>query len=160
MCEFCLVGGLKIGSVGRMEIFIFFYIANSSWSNLSPQPPRSNLLQHPPLPPIQISYDPLHSHSSYYIWFLTNQNRIWPFWVILLSDTFDMLMQHVQMSKNGHVTDERFIDGPSGSTDSPTTMSLHNKAMLPDGFAVSFRFAIKYCRMPSGNKSHDGRFED
>ncbi len=93
MGKFCLVGHLKVGSVGRPEIFIFLFC----WPlpiEFIPQHPQSNLLQPPP--PIQIIYNHLHSHSNYYIWFLTNEIQTNPFWLILLLVTFDLLILHMQ----------------------------------------------------------------
>ncbi len=73
----------------------FFYFANPSRSNLSLNTPIK-FIATPPPHPIQIIYDPVHSHSNYYIWFLTNQSLTSPFWVTLLSVTFDLLLLRVQ----------------------------------------------------------------
>ncbi len=77
--EFCLVGHLKVGSVRRLEIFIF-----STW----PIPPNqmyplNQIYCNAPLPPIESFMTPLPSQSNYYIWFLTNQESDKP----ILSNT-------------------------------------------------------------------------
>ncbi len=71
----------------------FFYFANTSRSNLS----LNTSIKFIATPhPIQFICDPLPSRLNYCIWFLTNRNQTSPFWVILLSVTFDLLMSHTQ----------------------------------------------------------------
>ncbi len=70
--------------------------------SILPTPPNQMYPSTPPIkfiataPPIQIIYDPFHSHLNYCIWFLTNQSQTSPFWVILLSESFDLMMSHMQ----------------------------------------------------------------
>ncbi len=92
----CILLGWEVeGRVGRATGNLHFsYFANPSQSNLSRNTP--NQIYCNPPPPIKIIYDPLHSQLNYYIWFLTHQNRTSPFWLILLSVTFDLLLLHAQ----------------------------------------------------------------
>ncbi len=57
----------KVGSVRWLEIFIFSILPTpADWIYHLNTPDQIYYNHHSP---IQIIYDPLHSHSNYYIWF-------------------------------------------------------------------------------------------
>ncbi len=66
--EFCLVGHLKIGSVGWPEFFIFSILPTSP-DRIYPSTPPIKFIATPPHPEIEIIYDPLPSQFNYYIVF-------------------------------------------------------------------------------------------
>ncbi len=83
----------RVGQViGNLHIFLLCQPLQIKFIPLTKLTmPRSNLWRPPPSD--QIIHNP---QLNYYIWFLTNQSRKSPFWVILLSVTFDLLMSHAQ----------------------------------------------------------------
>ncbi len=102
-----------------------------------PQHPQSNLLQ--PFPP------PLDRHP--------NSNYLWPppLPLRLLHFIFNLSEKDKAILRNSAVSDLwptavahakwGFLDDPSENRQIKT-MSLYNKAKLPDGFSINFRLAI------------------
>ncbi len=125
--------------VDQMTVIIFSILPTPP-DRIYPSTRPIKFIATPP-PRIQIIYDPFHFHSNYYIWFLTNQldkpflsniavSYLWPADVACAK----WRKMVTWLTKDCWTVHLR--------TDSSKPMFLHNKAKLPDSFAVSFHFAI------------------
>ncbi len=151
MGKFCLVGCLRVGPVGQPEIFIF---------SILPTPPDQIYPSTPPIqfiatpPPIQIIWPPPLQLKLLHLIFSQSESDK----PILSNPAVTVLWPaDIACAKWRKMVTWLTKDCWTVylSTDSSKTMSLHNKAKIPDGFAVSFHFAMIIGCYPEANRKYN-----